>query len=197
MNASAIGSIRLFVNYNFWNRRFFRLEASATRSNYHNRSFKNFIFVCCHTPSLVINFFQTSYHPVEMKSRVKRSRLLHQLIRELLTRNLRHTWNIVYWFFRIEFSTLPTGFIKNINEMSFHVQQAKFKNGKQTNGSGADNDGICFNCFGHNLTFQSIFNLHNYYVINYNLPNNFVYIMLLINYKLLLQRHFVLVNSYI
>ena len=88
-------------------------------------------------------------HLVEMKLRMEGLRLVQQALRELGTGDNRQGRNVIDRLFRIKLGALPAGPVENINDMAFDVEQAQFKNRKQTARARANDHGIGGNYFRH------------------------------------------------
>ena len=60
--------------------------------------------------------------------------------------------NVVNRLFRIKLGALAADLVENVDEMRLHIEQAELEHSKQADRAGADNDNVCFDRFGHNVS---------------------------------------------
>ncbi len=89
-----------------------------------------------------------------MELRMEGLRLVQQALRELGARDNRQGRNLIDLLFRIKLGSLPAGTVENIDDMALDIQQAKFKNRKQTARARANDHRIGGNYFRRHLKLQ-------------------------------------------
>src|ERR1700738_642122 len=97
----------------------------------------------------IADFLDRLHHLVEMEGRIERLDLLHQRRGQALAGDERNARNVVDRLFRIELGALAADLVENVDKMRFHVEQAQFEYGKQSTGTGANNQHIGFDRFAH------------------------------------------------
>lgn len=68
--------------------------------------------------------------------------LFHQLISKFLAGDFRVAGDVVNWFFGVKLCALAAGAVEDVDEMAFHIQQAKFESAEQAAGACTYDNGI-------------------------------------------------------
>ncbi len=92
-----------------------------------------------------------------MVLRVERFDLLQQRIDEALRAGIGNAGNVVDRLLRIKLGALAADLVENVDEMTFHVEQAQLEHRKQADGPRADNDNISLDRLTHIVSVLVLF----------------------------------------
>ena len=138
------------IRLDAWDRRALRLERAATGGDDEDLALELGALVGLHAEQGIADLLHRLHHFSEMELRIERLNLLQQRIDEALRAGVGNAGNVVNRLLRIEFGALPADLVENVDEVTLHVEQAKFENGEQPDGPRTNNDNVCFDRFSHN-----------------------------------------------
>ena len=134
------------------NGRLLRLERTAAGGDDHDLALEHLALVGGDAEQRIADLFHLLDHLVEMELRIERLDLLQQRIDQPLRAGHGDARNVVNRLFRIKLGALPADLVEDVDEMRFHIEQAKLEHSKQADRAGADNDNVRFDRFDHSVS---------------------------------------------
>ena len=93
--------------------------------------------------------FDGLHHVLKVNDRAERLDLFHQGIGQPLPGHFRNAGDVVDRLFRIQFGALAADLVENVDDVRFHVEQAKLEHGEQSARPRTDDENVGFDLFGH------------------------------------------------
>ena len=145
-----------FVGLDPGNRRTLGLERAAAGGDDDDLALEYIALIGFHAEQRLADLFHRLHHFVQMILRVERFDLLQQSIDEAMRARIGNAGNVVDRFFRIELGALAADFVENVDEVTFHVEQAELKYREQADWPGADDKNIGLDRFTHIVSVVSL-----------------------------------------
>src|SRR5665213_270026 len=122
---------------------------AAAGGDHHSLDLEYFAAVGCDAKQRIPDVLQRRHHFAEVERRTERLDLRHQRVAQPVTGDVGDAGNVVDRLFRIKLGALSADFVEDVDEMRLDVEQAQFKNGKQPDRSGADDQYIGLDSVAH------------------------------------------------